>query len=108
MPEDEIFHIEERGGEIVAIRIIIEGRVQKVGMRNWIRQIATRHKIDGWVRNRMNLSVEALLCGPEDTVKEIINICYQGPSFAHVKRVKEFPQADTEDVPKGFFQLPTV
>jgi len=111
MPIDEIFSTEgvrEGSGEIVTIRIIIEGRVQKVGLRNWIKNKAIKLKINGWVRNRMNLTVEALLHGPEDTVNDFIAMCHQGPSFAHIKRIKEFPQADTENPPHEFSILPTI
>jgi len=51
MPNDESFFNEsdaKGGGKIVAIRIIIEGRVQKVGLRHWIKQQAVRFKIYGW------------------------------------------------------------
>lgn len=60
------------------------------------------------VRNRMNATVEAFLYGPEEDVNEIITLCHQGPSFALVKRIKEFPQTEMENAPKEFIILPTI
>lgn len=110
MPDDEVFHdpSADGGSGVIAIRVIIEGRVQKVGLRQWIKQKANSLGIDGWVRNRMNDTVEALFVGPEEDVREIIKLCYQGPSFAFIRKLREFPQADIEGVTKGFVQLPTV
>ena len=111
MPIDEIFSSEgsdSGGGEIVTIRIILEGRVQKVGLRNWIKNRAVKLKVHGWVRNRMNTTVEALFHGPEQTVNDFVAMCHQGPSFAHIKRIKEFPQPDTENPPAEFIILPTI
>jgi acylphosphatase len=96
------------GGETIAVRIIIEGRVQKVGLRHWIKQKAVSLRVYGWVRNRVNLTVEAFFVGNEEDVNEIIKLCYQGPSFAHVKRIREFPQTNIENVPNEFVILPTI
>jgi acylphosphatase len=110
MPNDEIFSTTSKGGsgEIISVRIIIEGKVQKVGLRNWIKNKAVKFKVYGWVRNRMNDTVEALFYGPEESVNEMIKLCHQGPSFAHIKRVKEFPQSDTGNAPIEFIILPTI
>ncbi len=111
MPMDESFfgrYDDQEDGKKTAIRIIIEGRVQKVGLRHWIKRKATQLKISGWVRNRMNSSVEAMFYGSEDAVNEIIKICHQGPSFANVKRVKEFPQSQSNNPPSDFIILPTI
>lgn len=108
--EDEIFHDKSKGGKgtKVAVRIVIEGRVQKVGLRRWIKQKAVSLDLCGWVRNKSNGSVEALFYGVEDNVGEIIKLCYQGPTFAHIKRIKEFPQVETSGLPLEFAMLPTV
>lgn len=111
MPSDESFFkrvSKEGDGEKIAVRIIIEGRVQKVGLRHWIKQTSVRMGVNGWVRNRVNMTVEAFLVGNKESVTEVIKLCYQGPSFAHVKRIKEFPQTNVENVPNEFIILPTV
>lgn len=111
MPHEESFfnHTEKKGsGEKIGVRVIIEGRVQKVGLRNWIKQKAISLDVCGWVRNRMNDTVEAFFYGSEDAVGEIIEMCYQGPSFAHIKKIKEFPQKEMDNIPREFVILPTV
>lgn len=111
MPMDESFfgrYDDKDKGKPTAVRVIIEGRVQKVGLRHWIKRKATQFKISGWVRNRMNSSIEAMFYGNEESVSEMVKLCHQGPSFAHVKRVKEFPQTDVGNPPTEFTILPTI
>lgn len=111
MPMDEVFFNKrpekDSSGEDVAIRIVIEGRVQKVGFRQWMKQAAVKHGVCGWVRNKADMTVEALLYGPKGQVSDVITQCYQGPPFAHVKRVKEYPQKDVENIPTEFVILPS-
>jgi acylphosphatase len=110
MPIDEIFHDKLKAikGDKVAIRIVLEGKVQKVGLRHWIKQKAVTFDLFGWVRNRTNGSVEALFWGVEEDVGEMIKLCYQGPSFAFIRKVKEFPQVEISNLPQEFMILPTV
>lgn len=91
----------------IVIRIIIEGRVQKVGFRNWMQQLAKQGHVHGWVRNKKNGSVEALLSGKEENVRNIVQQSYVGPPFCSVKRVKEFPQSESVIGIQGFVILPT-
>lgn len=102
------FKPSEQKEEKVIVRIVIEGRVQGVGFRNWLKDRAHHLKIDGWVRNKRNESVEALLMGSPKDVKEIIRQSYNGPPFASVKRIKEFPESSLTLQSKGFTILPTV
>ncbi len=90
-----------------AVRIIIEGRVQKVGFRNWMQQQATQMHVNGWVRNKNNGSVEAFLYGNEESVRNLIQASYCGPAFASVKRVKEFPEQEVPKNNAGFAVLPS-
>lgn len=110
MPIDEIFHDKSKNGkgEKTSIRLVLEGKVQKVGLRHWIKQKAVTFEVHGWVRNRTNGSVEVLFFGPEEDVNEMVKLCYKGPSFAHIRKVKEFPQAETSNLPPEFMILPTV
>ena len=110
MPIDELFHESNKAnkGDKVSIRVIFEGKVQKVGLRHWIKQKAVSLEIYGWVRNRANGTVEALFFGYETDVGEMMKLCYQGPSFAFIKKVREFPQVDTANLPQEFMILPTV
>jgi acylphosphatase len=78
----------------VASRLSITGRVQGVGFRVFVSRRAQRHGLRGWVRNRSDGSVEALLIGDSDAVASVIEDCRRGPAAARVDRVEEFPAQD--------------
>jgi acylphosphatase len=61
--------------------------VQGVGYRAWCVEQATRLGLSGWVRNRRDGSVEALVHGPEPVVGELVDLCRTGPLFASVSSV---------------------
>jgi len=86
-----------------AVRLIIEGRVQGVGYRQWTVREAAARGLDGWVRNLPDRSVEALVAGPAETVRAMIDACRKGPVLAAVTSVREHP-AEAPDEP-GFFQI---
>jgi acylphosphatase len=92
--------------ERVARRLRIHGRVQGVYYRGWTVEVATMLGLDGWVRNRMDGTVEALLAGSAEAVEAMIVACYKGPRAAQVDLV-EVEEA-IGIVASGFTQKPTV
>ncbi len=91
--------------ERVAVRVVIEGRVQGVWYRGWTLDQARARHLDGWVRNKRDGTVEALFSGPADRVRAMIEACRQGPPAARVSAVREFP--DQPPAEPGFEQLTT-
>jgi acylphosphatase len=87
-------------------RLTITGRVQGVGYREWAMAMARRLDLTGWVRNRRDGAVEALIVGDETAVGEMIEACQRGPSMARVEAVDVEP-VDLDILPDGFTQLPT-
>jgi acylphosphatase len=77
-----------------AVRLVITGRVQGVGFRAWTSHEARRRGLRGWVRNRHDGSVEALLIGNGSAVEAMIEACRQGPSLARVDAIARSPAAD--------------
>jgi acylphosphatase len=67
-----------------AMRLRISGRVQGVGYRAWAVQMAVRLGVRGWVRNRVDGSVEALVIGDEAAVAAMVEACRRGPRAAMV------------------------
>lgn len=65
----------------------ITGRVQGVGFRAWMRKTAAHMGIQGWVRNRRDGSVEAVIAGDASKVDEMLTMCWQGPPSAKVDGV---------------------
>lgn len=90
----------------VAQRLAIIGRVQGVGFRAFVAHAAARHAVRGWVRNRIDGSVEALLIGEPDSVRRVTEACDRGPFSARVDRVEA--SAAQDDGTQGFVERPTV
>jgi acylphosphatase len=84
----------------------IAGRVQGVGYRDWLQREARRHGISGWVRNRADGSVEALLAGEEDALSVVLSACRRGPPLARVESIEEH-FAEMPEQP-GFSKRPTL
>lgn len=87
-------------------RLTITGRVQGVGYRDWALAIGLRLGLRGWVRNRGDGSVEALLVGEEDAVGAMIEACRRGPALARVDEIDVEP-VDLDILPDGFTLMPT-
>jgi acylphosphatase len=90
----------------IAVRLLIHGRVHGVGFRAWTAHEARRRKLRGWVRNRRDGSVEALIIGDAAAIESMIEACRAGPSLAQVSAIDSEPAQD-EGV-AGFEQRPTV
>ena len=72
-----------------AKRVVIAGRVQGVGYRDWMVAQARALGVVGWVRNRSDGSVEALVYGELDAVEELLRACRRGPRMAVVSQIEE-------------------
>lgn len=72
----------------VARHLTIRGRVQGVGFRYALRQEALRLDLAGWVRNRLDGSVEAAVCGAPEQVERLIAWAQHGPPSARVTDLK--------------------
>ena len=70
------------------LHIIITGKVQRVGFRYWLHQIANEKNVYGWVKNKNTNEVEAVFLGEEKKVDEIIKLCRNGPISSNVESVK--------------------
>jgi acylphosphatase len=88
--------------EKIARHLRIEGRVQGVGFRYALQNRAKELKLTGWVRNRHDASVEAVVCGNMAAIDEVIAWAHHGPSLASVSRVLV---SDTEIPPDEIFTI---
>jgi acylphosphatase len=89
------------------VRLVVTGRVQGVGYRDWALATGRRLGVSGWVRNRGDGSVEALVVGEEEAVGKMVEACRQGPSLARVDAIDVEP-VDLDVLPEGFTRLPTI
>ena len=78
----------------VALHLVVTGRVQGVGYRAWTVRVARHQGLRGWVRNRVDGSVEALLIGEASDVEAMVDACRRGPVSAHVVDIMRTPVED--------------
>jgi acylphosphatase len=83
-------------------RLVITGHVQGVGFRYFMAAEAVQLGITGWVRNRRDGSVEAVVAGPAESVAAIIAWVRRGPPGAAVAQVLA---EETEGVFERFERL---
>jgi len=92
----------------IARRLRITGTVQGVGYRAALCAAAEARRLDGWVRNRSDGSVEAEVAGPPEAVAALIDWAHRGPPAARVVAVQvEAIDADASQA-GGFRQHPTL
>jgi acylphosphatase len=72
---------------MIARRLSIHGRVQGVGYRESMIDAALACGVAGWVRNRADGTVEALVQGEAAAVERMIDWSRRGPPAARVTRV---------------------
>ena len=72
----------------VTVRVSISGRVQGVGFRYYTLREARRRGVHGWVRNRSDGTVEAMLQGSREAVDGLLAWARTGPPSARVSDVE--------------------
>ena len=81
--------------------------VQGVGYRAGMREQAQALGVTGWVRNRADGSVEALVHGTPAAVEVLIAWARRGPPAARVTDIR-ISEAAGDDAPAGFVLRPSV
>ncbi len=74
--------------DATTLQLIIRGRVQGVGFRYAFADEARSLRLRGWVRNRRDGSVEAIVAGPAADVDAIVAWSRRGPAAAQVTAVE--------------------
>ena len=92
---------------MVRKRIHVEGMVQGVSYRASAYDEAVRLGIHGWVRNRRDGRVEALVEGDPENVAAFIEWCKKGPPSSNVTGVDVKDDASAEDL-SAFEVRPTL
>jgi acylphosphatase len=92
--------------DITSLRVHVHGFVQGVGFRDFLAMSAQHNRLDGWVRNRADGSVEALVSGATKAVELFVAHATRGPEGARVNAVdlhNSEPPAE-----KGFHRRPSL
>ena len=91
----------DRDSAMKTVHLRIRGRVQGVWFRAWTVRTASGMGVSGWVRNRSDGTVEAVLSGSAEQVDALVQACHRGPPTARVDAVDISPW--TADRPVGPF-----
>ena len=83
-------------------RYRVFGRVQGVGFRAFVWRAATELGLSGWVRNRFDGSVEALVAAPETLHRQLLARLHEGPRLSRVDRVEVEDEVTGSEVERGF------
>ena len=88
---------------IIKKHLVISGKVQGVGFRYWMQNLAINKNISGWVKNKLSGDVEALIIGQEKAVQKLIKQSKIGPSSSTIQNIhiNDYDQ----DYPKEGFNI---
>jgi acylphosphatase len=86
----------------VFAHVEVTGRVQGVGFREFVRTIAQRLAIAGWVRNRDDGAVELAASGNASQVETLLAAVRRGPAGSNVQEVRTLPIDEHDAMPKPF------
>lgn len=92
--------------DITSLRVQVHGFVQGVGFRDYLMTMARQQNLDGWVRNRADGTVEALVSGPTKAVEIFVGGAARGPHGARVNAVDLHNSAPPAE--KGFHRRPSL
>ncbi len=90
--------------ETLTRRVLIEGHVQGVGYRHFARRAAMRLRLSGWVRNRPDGTVEALISGSPAAIEAMLTELRRGPLGSDVRSVR-LAEAEGETWEPGVFAI---
>jgi len=76
---------------IKTLHLVMHGRVQGVWYRDSMRREAEHLGVNGWVRNRSDGAVEAMVQGEAEAVDALVRWAHRGPQLAEVERVEVEP-----------------
>jgi len=91
--------------ETLLRRVVVEGFVQGVGYRDFARRAALRLRISGWVRNRWDGTVEALIQGAPADVEAMLAEMRRGPRGATVTGLELLDPDDADEAPTRTFVI---
>ena len=76
------------GGNVRGVRLVISGKVQRVFYRRWLQKEARKNRLAGWVRNRHDGTVEAVLKGRAFDIEDLVRAAWFGPPRARVSSIR--------------------
>jgi acylphosphatase len=80
----------------------VHGRVQGVGFRAFVWRSASALGVRGWVRNRLDGTVEAVVAGSEAALDELLDRVREGPRWSRVDRIDSAEEPVFPEPSQGF------
>ena len=74
------------------MRLYIDGTVQGVFFRSFVKENAERYNVKGFVRNLEDGRIEVFLEGSSEDVNKMIELCKKGPKHSQIKKVDVKPE----------------
>jgi len=71
-----------------SVRVYVDGTVQGVFYRGFIKENAERYDVKGFVRNLEDGRVEVFLEGNVEEVNKMVELCKQGPKHSQIRNVE--------------------
>ena len=75
-----------------SVRIYIDGSVQGVFFRAFIKENAERYDVKGFTRNLESGKIEVFLEGNVNEVNKMIELCKKGPKHSQIRKVEIKPE----------------
>lgn len=75
-----------------SVRLYVDGTVQGVFFRSFIKENAERHNLKGFTRNLEDGRVEIFIEGDIDSVNKMVELCKKGPKHSQIKKVQIKPE----------------
>lgn len=75
-----------------SVRIYINGTVQGVFFRAFVKENAERHNVKGFTRNLEDGRIEVFLEGDTENVDKMVELCKKGPRHSQIRDVKIKPE----------------
>ncbi len=79
------------------LHVLVRGRVQGVGFRWYVREVARDLGLAGWVRNRPDGAVEVAAEGDAQMIDRLRDMLRAGPSGASVTAVDDIAGKSTDE-----------
>ena len=73
-------------------RLYIEGIVQGIFFRSFIKENAERYNVKGFTRNLEDGRIEIFIEGDTDSVNKMIEVCKKGPKHSQIKKIQIKPE----------------
>jgi len=81
---------------------VVEGRVQGIGFRDFVRRIARQNGVRGWVRNREDGRVEAVATAPAEALERFEADLRTGSPLS---RIESVDTSDLDETPFTEFEI---